>query len=90
MFPLLELEPDEYRRTGLTLQTIAAFRTGVIGQRLVDTPYADVVSYAIRRCEFDEFLLRRSGVRVLEGMAVETLQRSRDIWVVNERMKAEG
>jgi flavin-dependent dehydrogenase len=87
VFPLLELDPDEYRRTGLTLQTIAAFRTGVIGRRLVYTPYSDVVSYAIRRCEFDDFLLRRSGARVLEGIAVETLQRTGDIWMVNGQIQ---
>ena len=64
---LLDLDPAEYRDAGLTLQEITAFRTGVIGGRLIETRYPRVVSYAIRRCEFDEFLLRRAGVRVLEG-----------------------
>ena len=31
VFPLLELDPAEYRTTGLTLQEITAFRTGVLG-----------------------------------------------------------
>jgi flavin-dependent dehydrogenase len=84
VFPLLDLNPEEYRRTGLTFQTIAAFRTGVLGKPLVDTPYSRVVSYAIRRCEFDDFLLRRSGARVMEGLAVETLRRASETWVVNE------
>src|SRR6185503_21030676 len=84
VFPLLDLEPEEYQRTGLTFQTIAAFRTGVLGAPLVDTPYSRVVSYAIRRCEFDDFLLRRSGARVMEGVAVDTLRRSGETWVVNE------
>ena len=87
VFPLLDLDPDEYRRTGLTFQTITMFRTGVIGRPLVDTPYGDVVSYAIRRCEFDAFLLHRSGARLLEGTAVETLRRSRDAWIINEQIQ---
>ncbi len=37
--------------------------------RLIETRYPHVVSYAIRRCEFDDFLLRRAGVRVLERHA---------------------
>jgi geranylgeranyl reductase family protein len=84
VFPLLDLDPDEYRRTGLTLQTIDAFRTGVLGTPLVTTPYASVVSYAIRRCEFDHFLLQRSGARVMEGLAVETLRRQGERWIVND------
>jgi len=83
----LELDPEEYRRTGLTFQTIDAFRTGVIGKPLVDTPYPRVVSYAIRRCEFDHFLLQRSGARVMEGLAVETIRRSGPTWIVNETIE---
>jgi flavin-dependent dehydrogenase len=87
VFPLLDLDPHEYGRTGLTFQTIAAFRTGVIGKPLVDTPYSGIVSYAIRRCEFDEYLLRRSGARLMEGMAIDTLRRHQDVWVVNDAIE---
>jgi flavin-dependent dehydrogenase len=66
VFPLLDLTPDEYRATGLTVQEITAFRTSVMGGRPVETRYPRVVSYAIRRCEFDTFLLQRSGTRTLE------------------------
>jgi geranylgeranyl reductase family protein len=87
VFPLLELEPQEYRRTGLTCQAIEAFRTGVIGHRVVDTSYSRVVSYAIRRCEFDHFLLRRSGATVIDGLAIEKLRRTGDAWLVNETIE---
>jgi flavin-dependent dehydrogenase len=87
VFPLLDLDPEEYRRTGFTFQTISAFRTGIIGKPLVDTPYPRVVSYAIRRCEFDHFLLQRSGARVMDGMAVETLRRTDRTWIVNETIE---
>ena len=87
VFPLLDLDPEEYRRTGLTFQTIAAFRSGVIGTPLVDTPYSGVVSYAIRRCEFDDFLLRRSGATIMEGLAIETMRRANGTWIVNDTIE---
>jgi flavin-dependent dehydrogenase len=83
VFPLLDLDPEEYRRTGLTFQTIAGFRTGVLGRPLVNTSYSRVVSYAIRRCEFDDFLLRRSGACVMDGLSIESLHRAGDAWIVN-------
>jgi len=87
VFGLLELDPDEYRSTGATLQEISGFRTGVIGARLVETTYERVVSYAIRRREFDAFLLRRAGVRVLEDTPIATLRRSGETWVVNDAIE---
>jgi geranylgeranyl reductase family protein len=88
VFPLLDLTPSEYPATGLTFQEITAFRTSVMGGRSVETRYPRVVSYAIRRCEFDTFLLRRAGVRVLEDTFVRTLRRDRDTWIVNEAIEA--
>jgi menaquinone-9 beta-reductase len=88
VFPLLDLDPAEYRATGLTFQDITGFRTGVIGQDLIETRYPRVVSYAIRRCEFDEFLLRRARVRVLDGTPVVSLRRAGDAWIVNDRIEA--
>ena len=82
VFPLLELGPAEYRATGCTFQEITAFRTGLIGGNLIETKYRSVVSYAIRRCEFDAFLLRRSGARVLEGADVTSIRRDADRWIV--------
>jgi flavin-dependent dehydrogenase len=87
VFPLLDLDPQDYRRTGLTLEEITGFRTGIIGRPLRDTPYSRVVSYAIRRCEFDDFLLRRSGARVLDATPIATLRRTTDVWVVNESIE---
>ena len=87
VFPLLDLTPDEYRATGLTFQEITAFRTSVMGGKAVETRYPRVVSYAIRRCEFDTFLLQRSGVRTLEDSFVRTLRYDRDRWIVNESIE---
>ena len=60
----LEIDPAEYGR-GRVLQPITAFRTGSIGGPAIETLYGAPVSYGIRRCEFDDYLLRRSGARLL-------------------------
>ena len=88
VFPLLDLDPAEYRASGLTFQEITAFRTSVIGASPIETRYDRVASYAIRRCEFDDFLLRRAGVRVLEDTPVTTLRRAAGRWIVNESIEA--
>ena len=83
VFRLLELDPTEYRSTGLTIQPITGFRTSLMGRPTVDTRYGHVISYAIRRCEFDELLLRRSAARVLGGVALDSLERRGDAWLAN-------
>lgn len=88
VFALLDLDPAEYRGSGLTLQEITGFRTGLLGARLIDTPYRRVVSYAIRRCEFDHFLLERAGVRVRQAMPLHSLARTGDWWIANDEIRA--
>lgn len=88
VFSLLGLDPEEYRATGLTFQEITAFRTGLLGRRLIETRYPRVVSYAIRRCEFDDLLLRRARVRVLEGSPVTALERRGDVWIADNAIEA--
>jgi geranylgeranyl reductase family protein len=88
VFALLELDPAAYRATGLTLQEITGFRTGVLGKNLIETRYPGVVSYAVRRCEFDDFLLRRAQVRVMDGEPIRTLRRVHDRWIANDSIEA--
>ena len=87
VFTALDLSPDEYRAAGLTLQSISTFRTGVIGGAMVETRYSHVVSYGILRREFDQFLLRRAGARLLDGTPVETLRRTDSAWVINDTIE---
>src|ERR1044072_8979579 len=75
VFRLLDIAPDAYRAAGLTLQEITGFSTSVIGGAPIETRYARVVSYAIRRCEFDNFLLRRAGAAVIDNTPLVTLRR---------------
>jgi len=86
VFELLELDPEEYRSTGLTLQDIRGFRTGLMGSDPLETKYSRVVSYAIRRCEFDDYLLRRSGARVLESTSIHTLRYEGSTCIANDEI----
>jgi geranylgeranyl reductase family protein len=84
----LQIDPDDYgdRRT---LQPITGFRVGVIGGHdVVDVSYGRVVSFGIRRCEFDDYLLRRSAAQLMLGVPVSGIRRNRSEWIVNESVSA--
>jgi menaquinone-9 beta-reductase len=84
----LELDAADYR-CGRTYQAITSFRVGIVGrERGVDVHYRSPVSYGIRRCEFDEYLLRRSGARLILGEPVATLRRDGSRWIVNDHLAA--
>ncbi|MGH9408637.1 MAG: NAD(P)/FAD-dependent oxidoreductase [Vicinamibacterales bacterium] len=84
----LELDLDDYCARGLTLQPIRGFRTSVVDGPPVETMYREPVSYAIRRCEFDDYLLTRSGARVLMNTPVKTIERRGDRWILNGEIEA--
>ena len=83
----LEIDPRHYAH-GRTLQPITGFRTSCIGSREVEATYGKTVSYGIRRCEFDDYLLRRSGARLHLGANLTSLERFSDGWIVNGRFRA--
>lgn len=86
---ILGLAPDEYRSHRLVMQEMTGFRTSVLpDRRPVSTQYESVVSYGVRRCEFDHFLLRRAGVEVIDGTAVSTIRRAGDRWIINDSVSA--
>jgi len=82
----LEINMENYAR-GRTLQAIRGFRVGCMGEREVDVPYNQTVSYGIRRCEFDEYLLRRSGAELREGVPISSIERSGESWIINGELK---
>lgn len=82
------LDLDDYRR-GRTLQPITAFRVGAIGRsRSVDVEYGRPVSYGIRRCEFDDYLLQRSNARLILGRQVARVERRGGRWVIDDALSA--
>jgi menaquinone-9 beta-reductase len=88
VFPLLDLSPADYWAGGLTLQEITGFRTSVFPGESIVTRYPRAISYGIRRCEFDAFLLQRSGARVVDGTPVTTVRRRGGGWIVNDEIEA--
>ena len=84
----LRLDTNEYRQ-GRTFQPFAGFRVGLVGgDRTVETRYDTAVSFGIRRCEFDEYLLRRSGARLALGAPAAAIVRDGRWWIVNDAIRA--
>lgn len=83
----LELELDDYAE-GRVLQPLRGFRVSLLGERDVEVDYGRVVSYGIRRCEFDEYLLRRAGSRLRLGEALHSIEGSAGGWTVNDEIRA--
>ncbi len=83
----LELDLDDYGREHI-LQPLTGFRTSMLGCADAHVVYAEPVSYGIRRCEFDHYLLMRSGARLFLGEALQDMHREADgAWVVNGRIR---
>ena len=84
----LELDVDEYRQ-GRTFQPFTGFRVGLVGgRREVEVDYGRPVSFGIRRVEFDDYLLRRSGAPLSLGVPLTSLRREDGRWIVNDAMTA--
>jgi geranylgeranyl reductase family protein len=88
VFEELGIDREEYLRSGRTLQAITAFRTGLIGGQARETAWERPVSWGIRRCEFDTYLLERSGARLSTGTALSSIRREGRQWIVNETFAA--
>jgi flavin-dependent dehydrogenase len=83
----LSLDLEDYGRSRV-LQPITRFRTGVLGGRVLETEYGHPVSFGILRCEFDAYLLRRSGAEVREGVRVGSIERAGGEWMVDGHTRA--
>lgn len=83
----LELDVDDYAR-GRTLQPIDAFRASLNGHPAVTVRYGRTVSHAVRRCEFDDYLLRRCGATLRLAEPLRTMVRHGDRWIINDALEA--
>ncbi len=83
----VELDLEAYRQDH-TLQEFRGFNIWRLGGREVLAEYDRTISYGIVRKEFDEYLLRRSGAEVHEGVEVTTIRREGNDLVVNDRWTA--
>ena len=85
----LGLDPGEYRQQGRVLQPIRGFRVARMGAAPLQNDHGPApASYAIRRCEFDHFLLARSGAELRTGTPLESLERAGGDWIVNGALRA--
>lgn len=83
----LDIDVDDYRKRHV-IQPITRFLTGMIGGREVETKYEATVSYGIRRFEFDDYLLRRSGAQLRLGEAFRSIREDQSSWIVNDVLRA--
>jgi menaquinone-9 beta-reductase len=84
---ILEIDAKQYAKHRV-LQPITGFRMGAIGAGDRERRYHEPVSYGIRRREFDHFLVKRSCARLLEGVALKSMEGRGDRWVVNGSIEA--
>lgn len=83
----LELDAAHYQQQAV-LQPITRFITGLMDGPEIETVYHRIVSYGIRRCEFDDYLLRRTNAKLRLGEAFRSLRREGTDWIVNEELRA--
>jgi flavin-dependent dehydrogenase len=86
----LGLDVDAYRQ-GRTLQPFTGFRVGLIGGgegEDVAAGYDHPVSFGVRRCEFDHYLLQRSGARLRLETPISSMRRDGLLWIVNDCLRA--
>jgi menaquinone-9 beta-reductase len=83
----LQIDTRDYQQ-GRVLQPITSFITGMGERAARPVRYDKIVSYGIRRCEFDHYLLQRSGARLRLGESWETMERVGDRWLVNGEISA--
>jgi geranylgeranyl reductase family protein len=84
----LHLDTQAYAR-GRTFQPITGFRVGLIGARSeTGVTYDRPVSFGIRRCEFDHYLLQRAGARLALGTPITSIRTSGGQWIVNDAIRA--
>lgn len=84
---LLDIDLSAYERDHI-LQPITHFRTGIIGGTTVETEYPDIASYGIRRCEFDNYLLKRCDARTRLGEPLKSIERGNEEWIINGCLRA--
>lgn len=83
----LQIDITDYERQSV-IQPITRFLTGMIGGREVETTYGETVSYGIRRFEFDNYLLRRTGAQLRLGEPFRSIRSEGSDWVVNESIRS--
>ncbi len=83
----LELDPTDYAKDRV-LQPFRGFEVSLLGGRSARVIYPEVVSYGIRRCEFDTCLVRRCEAELRLGEPLRSLVREGAGWLANGSLRA--
>jgi flavin-dependent dehydrogenase len=83
----LEIEPEAYRKERV-MQPIRGFAVARQGDPETRVDCGEVVSFGIRRCELDHYLLQRTGARLRLGEPGLDLRREAGRWVLNGELSA--
>jgi len=82
----LEIDPTDYRKQRV-MQPIRGFAVERLGDSQVAIDCGEIVSYGIRRSEFDHFLLDRCGARLRLGEPLREFRSDGGHWVVNGEIR---
>lgn len=84
----LQIDEGHYRNHH-TMQAIHGFKISRMGSREVETTIQDKpLSFGIRRFEFDNYLLQRSGAAVITGEPFREMTRVDSRWIVNGKFSS--
>lgn len=83
----LQLDVADYSASHVW-QPMTGFQIGLWDQPGKVVRFDRAVSYGIRRCEFDAYLLARSGARLHLGEAVHQIEQTDTGWEINGQFKA--
>jgi flavin-dependent dehydrogenase len=83
----LAIELEHYAKERV-IQCLRGFRVSRQGGPAADAEHDAVVSWGIRRCEFDHYLLERCAARRRLGEPLRDLRRAGGRWVLNGEIEA--
>jgi flavin-dependent dehydrogenase len=83
----LDVDVADYAKERV-IQPVEGFRVSMRGHRPSTARWNEVVSYGIRRCEFDDYLLSRCGARLRLGEPIRDLRREGGAWTLNGELSA--
>lgn len=83
----LQLDLTDYG-SRFCMQPLDGFTCGLFAGDSVRVRYPQPVSYAIRRCEFDNYLLQRCGARLRLNQAFHSAERIAEGWQINGSIQA--
>lgn len=84
----LKIDTQAYQEKNI-LQPIFGFRVGCLSGDMTEIEYPKgPVSYAIRRYEFDNYLLKRSAATIYENVKLESMNYKNYRWLLNDKFTA--